>query len=199
MRTNRVNRLAKPALARTITVVGKLDADSCSVNIAEEGITLGFQRNAGIIQCTSRMADHPDTPARASGVGFDLARKAAVAAMNALQKSEGHRSERMEPIIDHASIIECTLSYAGNQYSYSCRVELPLVWENVYHSATFLNDKSVYLSDTEWHKLKQRAFGQIQKHRRARGCYGKDGTQPFIETETIKLAPDVVEQLSFSL
>jgi hypothetical protein len=178
-----------PAYARTVQVVGRSTADYCDVAIAEEQMTLRFERQPdGVIRCSGRMHEDPDGPDRASKVGFNAARVMAIACMNKLRDGEKVRSEMEEPIISFSSTVECSMSYAGNAYSFLCRVDLALSWSSLYLGSKIVNKPDVYLSDVEMRRLKQRAFSKILMRRKLMECYGEDGLQPFTPTKQLSLA-----------
>jgi hypothetical protein len=176
---------------RTLAILGNPSRDRCDVLIAEEGITLTFGRNCGVIQCISRTKEHPDLPERASRAGFNAARGVAIERMNGDLTKENERADREEPIISFSSIIECSMTYGGSKYSFSCDLQSALTWENLKLSADEHPGKEkLYLLDREYHKLKMRAYGKIQMRRKLAETYGEDGLLPFTPNERTSLAKD---------
>lgn len=185
-----------PGYARDVRIDGTPTSSYCNVLIVEEGLILCFERESdGIIRANPQrvMKEHPDLPNRASRPGFEQARELARKTMNDILKSEVNRSTTEEPVIRHANIKECLLAYAGNVYSFICEVDQQLTWDNVRLGGTFTSSSSknsprVFLTDEEYHKLKERSIARICSYRKGTGTYGRDGKGPFVGTKQLSLA-----------
>lgn len=182
----RAQRRITPATARTLSTFNT-SSDFCDVLIAEEGITLRFERLPnGNVRCTGHMVENSDTSPRASRAGFDQARELAVQKMNKLASQEARREKTEEPIIESSSVSECVLTYAGKTYSYSCAPNLPLTWDNMRITGVFSKGfVSVHLTAEEERKLKMRALGRIKDRRRE--DYEDDGAGPLRRKTQLEL------------
>jgi hypothetical protein len=97
--------------------------------------------------------------------------------MNALRGKEQafSRTALEKIIVDGSTVSECTLSYRGVKFSYLCEADKPLVWENMWLGAVFLEMvPKPYLDDAEYQALKARAYTKM-KIRRMQDGYEDDG------------------------
>lgn len=166
-----------PGLARNYSLSNASD-NYCDVHVAEEQITLRFEREGdGIVRCTGHFKEHPDDPDRASRTAFTEARQLAIKQMNTLRGKKrvaGMAAQFEQPLVTDVTLAECVLSYRGNQYSYWCDVDKPLTWENLGCKGVFLGESGPrFLEPEEYIKLKKRAFGRLQEARRE--LYADDG------------------------